>query len=335
MSIKKGIFIVLVLGILILGFFLFIKAGTPFKKNTNSIYNLRVGNIGEFSIFDLVAKEKGYFKQNGLNVQIVNFESGPAAVKDLLDGKVDIAVAADFVGVSNIFTNNNLRIISQASRHKVWQIVGRKDKGIQKISDLKGKRIGVTRKGAGEFYLSQFLNFNNLNVKDITLIDLSPTEMINQLKSGQIDAAVIFDPHAYNLVNQLRTNSISWSVQGDRETFALVYTTEQFIKAHPDVVVRYIQSLIQAEQYFNSSPQVAEDFIVNTLHYDRKYVSYMWPNFTFTQTLDQELLLAMEDQARFVIKNNLTAPKTVPNYLNYIYFSALEKIDLERITIIH
>jgi ABC-type nitrate/sulfonate/bicarbonate transport system substrate-binding protein len=299
------------------------------------IEKIIVGNIGEFSIFDIVAKQKGYFQKNNLDVQIVHFESGPSAITDLLAGKVDIAVAADFVGVRNIFAHPELRILTQASIHKVFYLIGRPDKGIRDIQDLKHKKIGVTRKGAGEFYLGQFLNFNHLSFEDITVVDLSPAEMITMLETGEIDAAVIFDPHAYKLKKKLGHNAVSWSVQGDRETFALVYTTESFIKEHPETVAKYLRSLLQAEKFFTDNPTSAQDFMIESLQYDREYILHMWPNFTFSHRLDQELLLTMEDQARFVMSNNLTTKTTFPNYLHFIYFTGLENIDPERITIIH
>lgn len=335
MSTKIGVIIVIVFSTLLVCYLSLNEFFKPAQPPSKPLDNLRVGNIGEFSIFDMFAQEKGYFKKNGLNVEIIHFASGPPSVNALLAGQIDIAVAADFVGVRNIFINNNLRILTQASRHKVWYMLSRKDKGIHDISDLKGKKIGVTRKGAGEFYLAQFLSFNHLSLKDVTLVDLSRDEMIQKFENGQLETIVIFDPYAYTIKNKFGDNAISWSVQGDRETFALVYATNSFIKSHPDVINRYLLSLIQAEQLFNSNPQFGQNFIAQSLHYDPQYIRYMWPSFKFTQTLDQELLLAMEDQARFVIHNNLTDTKKVPNYLDYIYFDGLEKIDPERISIIH
>jgi ABC-type nitrate/sulfonate/bicarbonate transport system substrate-binding protein len=326
----------LLLSILFVIAIMFVLGSKQTKQEySGSVEKITIGNIGEFSIFDIVAKQNGYFQKNNLDAQIVSFQSGPAAIADLLAGKVDIAVAADFVGVRNIFARPDLRILTQASMHKVFYLIARTDKGVGNIQDLKNKTIGVTRKGAGEFYLGQFLNFNQLSFADITVVDLSPAEMINQLETGQIDAAVIFDPHAYNLKKKLGQNAVVWSAQGERETFALVYTTESFIKKHPETVTRYLRSLLQAEQFFNENPKRAQDFMIDSLHYDPEYILHIWPNFKFAHRLDQELLLTMEDQARFVINNNLTDTTSLPNYLDFIYFSGLESIDPEKITIIH
>lgn len=301
---------------------------------TGSVEEIRIGNIGEYSIFNIIALEKGYFRENGLDAQIIEYPSGPPAVQDLLAGKVDFAVAADFVGVRNIFINPDLRILTQASKHKVFHLLARKDRGIVTPSDLKGKTVGVTRKGAGEFYLGRFLLLNNLQLEDIVIRDLTPQQMMTQLENGSIDAIVIFDPHAYNLKKTLGETIVSWSAQGDQNIFALVYSTNSYLKAHPNTAARYMRALLQAELFVKESPPEAKDFIAKKLHYDPDYIEYLWSHFTFEHRLDQELLLTMEDESRWVIENKLTDQTSVPNYLPFIYFDALEKINPDVITII-
>lgn len=337
---KATIFIFIIAFIVLagLGYSLFPRSNSQNTRTpgyTGVVEKIRVGNIGEYSIFNPIAHEKGYFQQNGLNANIIEYESGPKSVAALLAGEVDVAVAADFVGVRNIFANNHLRILAQASKHKVFYMLGRVDHGIQNPSTLKGKKIGVTKKGAGEFYLGRFLIYNHLGPKDLTIVDLTPPEMTTQLENSQIDAIVIFDPHAYNLKKKLGDSVVSWSVQSNQNTFALVYTTDTFIATHQQAIERYMRSLIQAEQFSRKHSQETQDYIAKILRYDPQYVRYIWSNFTFAHGLDQELLLTMEDQARFAINNGLTDQKEVPNYLNYIYFNALEKVQPESVTIIH
>jgi len=333
-----GILTVSILAVVIIAgyFFLFRQKNTAKQQvYQGPINKMRVGNIGEYSIFDLIAKDRGFFKENGLDVTINTYESGPPAVADLLAGNVDVAVAADFVGVRNIFTDSDLRILTQASRHRVFHMIARIDHGIRAPSDLKGKTIGVTKKGVGEFYLSRYLLYNNLSQNEVTIVDLTPTQMISRLETGKIDAIVIFDPHAYNLIKKLGSSVVHWSVQNNQDTFALAYSTNSFIQTHRDIIERYIRALLEASQWLKEHPQEAKADITRILHYEPAYIEYIWSNFNFNHGLDQALILTMEDQARFAIERGLTDKKQVPNYLNYIYFDALEKINPEAVTIIH
>ena|SRR5581483_2971289 len=153
----------------------------PEQKYSGPVETINIANIGEYSIFNIIAAQKNFFTENGLNANITEYDAGPSAIQALFSGKAEVAVAADFVGVSNIFSHPNLRIISQASKHQVFFLVARLDKGIKTPSDLKGKKIGVTKKSAGEFFLDRFLIFNNLKLTDVSAIDLPPDQMINQL----------------------------------------------------------------------------------------------------------------------------------------------------------
>jgi len=299
------------------------------------VQKIAVANIGEYSILNLIAKQKGYFVQNGLNAEITEYASGPPAMADLLAGKVDVAVAADFVGVVNIFSHPELRILSQLGSQDNFRIIARKDKGITSAEGLKGKTIGVTKKSAGEFFLGRFLSLHNLGLGDITEVDLAPAAMVTQLTNSQLDAVVTFEPHAYKLQNTLGDAIISWSAQGDERALAVSYTTDALVKDRPETIRRYLASLRDAQNFLRQNDAGARQILATAQNYDPAYVDYIWPKFDFRLSLSQELLLTMEDQARFVMANKLTAAAKVPNYLDYIYFKGLQAVQPEAITIIH
>ena len=295
--------------------------------------HIKVGNIGEYSIFNLIAKEKGYFAANGLDVDITEYPSGPPAVADLLRGKNDFAIAADLVGVNALFTNKQLRILSQVSQQHVFYLIVRKDKGIAKPADLRGKKIGVTKKGAGEFFLSRYLNLNGMTTADITVADLSPTDMMIQLSSGQADGIVIFEPHVYDLIQSMGGNITVFAIQGEQPTVGLAYTTEYFTTQKPEVVRRYVASLLAAQTFLKEHDQEARQILARAMNYDIAYVNYLWPKIDFSLTLRQSLLIGMEDEARFLIQEHLADQTTAPNFRNYIYFDALKQLDPQAVTI--
>jgi len=68
---------------------------------------------------------------------------------------------------------------------------------------------------------------------------------------------------------------------------------------------------------------------------DPDYIKYVWSANDFSVSLDQAMIITMEDEARWAIKIKLTDQTKIPNYLNFIYFNALEKVKKDAVTIFH
>ena len=99
----------------------------------------------ELSSLIWVAKNKGYFAEQGLDVDIKLYESGLAAFNDMMAGNVEFATADEFVAVRHILEGSDFRIIASIDEAGDVKVVSRKDHGITKITDLKGKRIGLVQ----------------------------------------------------------------------------------------------------------------------------------------------------------------------------------------------
>ena len=73
-------------------------------------------------------------------------------------------------------------------------MVARTDKGINNISDLTGKTIGVAFGTIGQFYLGSFLELNNINQNDVTIVNVPNAQSANALANGTVDAVVTYQP---------------------------------------------------------------------------------------------------------------------------------------------
>lgn len=333
-SIIIGVLAIVLIGV-ISAVFLRSSRGVPKPKPyAGPMEKIIIGNIGEYSLFNLIAKEQGFFTANGLDAEVREYDAGPSTMRALIDGDVDVAVAADFVGVRNFFQHPEVRILTQGGKHKAFYVLGRKDKGIHAPEDLKGKKIAVTKGSAGEFYLRRFLILHDLEFSDVIAVDSSPESIITQLTEGTIDAGVIFDPHAYRLIGTLGDALVSWLAQGDQNTFTVTYVMQDMVEKRPGLIDRYVRALVEAEAYLKAHASESRELLASLLGYDHEYVGHMLEHFSFTHRLDQELLITMEDQARFIIANDPSIRSGLPNYLEYIYFDALSRVRPDAITII-
>ena len=301
----------------------------PVDKLTLAAY------AGDTGALVYIAQEQGYFVDNGLDVIIKDYEAGKLAADALLAGEADICTSAGFVLVSNSFEHDDLRILGTVASAETVELVTRKDSGINQPSDLKGKKIGVTKKSTGEFFLGTFLIFNGLSVRDVEVVDLTPSEIVDAVANGEIDAGFTWEPNIFEVKSRLGANAISWPGQSGQHFYFILITKEKFIEENPQVIERFCQALIQAEEFMKENGAEAREFIRNKFDYESSYVDYIWPKNDFLVVLPQALIVAMEDQARWRIDNNLTEATVVPNYLDYIYMDALEEVKPEAVGIIH
>lgn len=314
---------------------LFLASGRLKPQPPAPLEKLTIANIGTYSVYNILAKEKGYFAANGLDAQVDEYDSGATSMGALLSGKADVAVAAEFVGVVNMLKSRDLRILASVSNHQVFRVIARRDRGISVPSDLKGREIGVTKRTVGEFYLSRFLTANGLGPNDTKLVDLNPTDMTAWLKDGRLDAIIIFEPHAYAIEKDLSNRVVAWPAQRGLDTMALVYSTQSFTERSPELISKYLRSILMADRFLKTDEAAARAIIAKALNYDASYEAYIWPKFNFSIGLHQEMLLRLEDQARFLIENGLTDETRVPNYLDSIYFAGMEKEDPHAVFITH
>jgi NitT/TauT family transport system substrate-binding protein len=127
---------------------------------------------------------------------------------------------------------------------------------------------------------------------------------------------------------------VAFPIQSGQPGYGAITCRNDWIKAHPEIVHQFLKSLAQAEDYLTRNPGAAKAIVRKRLNYDDGFTETIWSENQFSLSLDQSLVTAMEDEARWMIKNKLTTEKQVPDFLNYIYEDGLKKIKPEAVNII-
>jgi len=306
------------------------------NKYTGNIEKVRLGvYLGEFSSLIYIAQHQNFFKGYGLDVTLTERETGVLTTNDLFSDRVDVAMGGEFVFVPLSFQRSDFKILGAIATTNSLEVIARKDRGIGQPSDLKGKKIGVSRRTQADFFLGSFLSFNGILSKEITTVDLKPSALVEAIVNGDIDAAINFQPFAHLTRKRLGINGIAWPGQNGRDYYLLIVSSDRFVSTHPQIVERLLKALLEAEDFVQRDPAAAQAIVEQSLHLDHDIVSSTWAKTDFRLRLDQDLLILMEDEAKWFMQNKFTDKTTLPNYLDFIYMVGLEKVAPVAVTIIH
>ncbi len=310
---------------------------TGCAQKADSLETVRIGGLTH-PIAGLVhiADEKGFFKQRGINVVATDaYETGVPAVNALLAGAVDVATATEFVMVRKSFDNDNLRTFAQIANTHPMGLVARKDRGIEKLSDLKGKKVGLPRGSICEFFLGSYLRHNTISLSNVEMVDLAPSAMEEALVSSSVDAVVIWEPFVTRIKERLGENAVSWPVQGRDDDYLLLITTGEFLRRSPLAAEKMLRALIDAESFTEKHPEEVQRIMDAKLRLRPGDAQLVLAKSALKVRLDQGLLTLMEAEAQWMIRNNLTPKKEMPNYLDMIDLKPLEAVKPDAVGVIH
>ena len=282
-----------------------------------------------------IALDNGYFSHNGLEVTLKSFPSGKIGCEQLKAGKVDIANFTDFVLVDQVFSGTTLlRCLGAIAAADDHQLITKKDRGILTASDLRGRKIGAPQGTTAEFFLGRFLAFNDLAWHEADFVNVNPDDLESALTTGRVDAVMIWEQWAEKIKKSLENQIRSWPGQSGQKYYWLLVTTDAFIKARPEVLERLFRALDQAEKFLKNQPAESITIIAQWTGLDPASVQAALTRNRCALSFDQSLLIALEDEARWMIRNKLTGQSMVPNYLEYMKVEALSKVNPQAVRLI-
>ena len=141
-----------------------------------------------------VAQEKGFFAEEGVEVELVNIEVHAAAFGSLFTGQVDAVAGAmpDAPAFAEPDEGPLVCVLALDDYRGGTGIVATKD--IRTMADLKGKSVAVLRGSISEFYLEVLLKGAGLSQADIDVVDLSTEDSGQAFLLREVEAAVISEP---------------------------------------------------------------------------------------------------------------------------------------------
>ncbi|HEX3133507.1 MAG TPA: NrtA/SsuA/CpmA family ABC transporter substrate-binding protein [Planctomycetota bacterium] len=290
--------------------------------------------VAPFSAASLLAESRGWFRDAGVDVTVEERPSGRNALAELTDGKGDFATAAETPIMFALLKATPIKVIATLGiSFDNTTLVGRKDRGITSSDDLPGHRVGYAPGTNSQYFLDTFLEYRGHAAGSVERIPLKPEEMLQSLVDGRVDVIATWSPLNHQALAKLGDNGQELRIGSIyRWSWNLVARNEEL--ANGPLAPLIITALMRATSEISHDPLGCARELSTRIGMPADKLMQVWKQTSFDVTLDQSLLLNLEQQARWAMASGMTDQKEVPNFLVGINSQALRSIDADIVTLI-
>lgn len=234
--------------------------------------HIAAASVGITYLPMILAKQLGYFKDEGLDVTIAAFSGGSKALEALLGGSTDMVAGA----YSNTLTMaaKGRRMVTVAAQvicpGWVFGVSKKRADQVKSAAGLEGMRVGVSAPGSStHMAVNYILHKAGLQPADVSVIGVGQAAgAVAAVRAGQIDALIVNDPSATVLVadgslvplEEMRTAEGNRKVFGSDYPESSLYTTQDFIARNPKTVQAAANAIVRAERWIaKATPQQVVD----------------------------------------------------------------------------
>ena len=213
-------------------------------------------------MFLWVAKEKGYYEQEGLDVEFLFGKGSTFSAQMVGSGKVEIGQAA--ANTALVSRAAGMPIVSLATIYPDTQscVISLKEKNILEPEDLYGRTIAVNKNTANYMDYKSFLQENGLDSSKIDV--LHTTENILMLTKGEADGFVIYAANEVYLEREgYEVNKICFKDNGLKLHGTVIITNEKTLEDRPEMIRKFLRATFRGMEYTYENPEESYDIFYN------------------------------------------------------------------------
>lgn len=212
-----------------------------------------------------MAQQEGLFKKNGLDVELVHIPSSSRGIQTILAGEIAFSFMDGANEVQADLKGANIALVAGATNRQVFSLMARPQS--KKISDLKGKKIGITRIGSSTHTSALFaLGTAGLKPSDYQILPLMEVpNILTALMAGQVDAGVVSPPTNSRARKAGLNELMNLAKEGPEYVSVGVGTSRSYINANEDIVRRVVRSYAEGVYLFKTNKAMALKMIQNQL----------------------------------------------------------------------
>ena len=213
----------------------------------------------------IIAQQRKYFADEGLEVEIAAFAGGSKALQSLMGGSSDVASGAYSNTLTMAAKNQHLKNFVVQVRYPALTIAVSKKVGdrYKSLADLKGMKIGVSAPGSStHMVVNHLLTKAGLKPDDVSIIGVGTAAgAVAAIEQGEIDAIINSDPvmtkletdKAITIIAETRTRKGTEDLFGGPYPEASLYATADFIAKNPNTIQALTNAIVRAELWMQTA----------------------------------------------------------------------------------
>jgi NitT/TauT family transport system substrate-binding protein len=263
----------------------------------------------QFIIFP-IAKERGYMKEEGIDLNIVVMAS-TTGLQAVLAGEMDFTGSGSSALVAVTKGNAPLKTVLAVNDQVLQWLMARSQYG--SLKELKNKKIAVTGVASvATFMLKKVAPKYGVDAnKDLTFLALPPGQRLAALASGTVDAGLLSSEERFSALDQ-GMKEIMYLGKEVKNSWGTVATNDQFIKEKPKLMHGFMRALLKALRLVKQNREVAIDAIVKFSELKRELAARTYDDiigtFTTNGVVDEETQKNDLDIVREVVKVTREVP---------------------------
>jgi ABC-type nitrate/sulfonate/bicarbonate transport system substrate-binding protein len=273
----------------------------------------------------------GYFKREGVDVSIQQFNSGAEMGPALIAGSLKLIITGDIPGIPIMAAGAPVKALCPISDITGDQAIVAQA-SIKTPDDLLGKKVALFKGSTASLLIARYIAEHKLDADRIDLIHMDPLQQITALVSGGIDAFVGWEPHIWNAVK--RAPGAHVLARGNQPTqlvrvFNLLLVRKDYLDANGDVVRKVLKGFVEAQKMMESgkADNQAAGYIRDKEGIDLPLdaLESMMKQRNFTMRIDKDFIDAQTTNTQFLFEMGKIKQK--PDVLSWIDSKPLREVE--------
>ena len=286
-----------------------------------------------------IAMHKGFFKEEGLDIQVAYFTSGAEMTSALAAGQLKLGSFGDFPTVNMIAGNLPVKIITGVAEISgTQQLVV--NKGVKKPEDLKGKKIALTVGSSAESLFAATLDHFGVPLDSVEVLNMSAPEQVAAMARGDVDGITVWQPYVLRAKNQAGGHALISALksfipgmEGPLSYYAaysvLVVRTE-WLDKNPNTMLKVLRAMKKAQDYINSNKDDTAKTMEKDMRAPAKDLRVFLDENVYDMGIDKKFVRTLNKTVGFM--HRVGKIKAKPSVESFIDDSYLKKVIPNRVS---